>query len=309
MKIRPFLNSTKNTNKLYLYHFKKFKSRKMKKLFITGILLITSVLSFSQVQTPAASPFGKVQQTVGLTEVSVEYSRPSAKGRNIFGNLVPFGKLWRTGANANTIITFGTDVVIGGKTLPKGEYAIYTTPKPDSWEIYFYTDTHNWGLPEKWNEEKIAAKTTVKPFTLNNNVETFTLGINNLDNDFGYLEISWEKTLVSVKFDVPTAKIANESIEKALSGPDAETFYNAANYYYQSNGNIHKALEWVDKAIDMRGKDIPFWYLRLKSLIQAKSGDKKGAIETAQKSLDLAEKAGNTDYVKLNKDSISEWSK
>ncbi len=281
----------------------------MKKIFITVVLLVTGTLSFSQVQTPAASPFGKVQQTVGLTEVSAEYSRPSAKGRNIFGNLVPFGKMWRTGANANTIITFGTDVIIGGKTLPKGEYAIYTNPKPDSWEVYFYADTHNWGLPEKWNEEKIVVKTTVKPITISNFVETFTVGINGLDNDFGHIELSWEKTLVAIKFEVPTAQIANASIEKALAGPDAETFYNAANYYYQSNGNTHKALEWINESIGMRGKDVPFWYLRLKSLIQAKAGDKRGAIETAQRSLDLAEKAGNTDYVKLNRDSISEWSK
>lgn len=281
----------------------------MKKLFVTTVLLITGALGFSQVKTPAASPSGKVQQTVGLTEVSAEYSRPSSKGRNIFGNLVPFGKMWRTGANANTIITFGTDVVIGGKTLPKGEYALFVNPKPDSWEIYFYTDTNNWGLPEKWNEEKIAIKTTVKPITLSNFVETFTIGINDLDNDFGHIELSWEKTLVAIKFEVPTAKIANASIEKALSGPDAETFYNAANYYYQSNGDTHKALEWIDKAVNMRGREVPFWYLRLKSLIQAKTGDKRGAIETAQRSLDLAEKAGNTDYVKLNRDSISEWSK
>lgn len=281
----------------------------MKRLFIAIIVVLTGFVGFSQVQTPAASPFGKVQQTVGLTEVSVEYSRPSAKGRNIFGNLVPFGKTWRTGANANTIITFGTDVTIGGKTLPKGEYALFVAPKPDSWDVYFYTDTNNWGLPEKWNEEKIAVKTTVKPIALSNFVETFTVGIGGLDNDFGHIDISWEKTLVSVKFEVPTSKIANTSIEKALAGPDAETFYNAANYYYQSNGDIHKALEWINKSIDMRGKEPPFWYLRLKSLIQAKAGDKRGAIETAQRSLDLAEKAGNTDYVKLNKDSISEWSK
>lgn len=281
----------------------------MKRLFIAITVVLTGLVGFSQVQTPAASPFGKVQQTVGLTEVSVEYSRPSAKGRNIFGNLVPFGKTWRTGANANTIITFGTDVVIGGKTLPKGEYALFVAPKPDSWDVYFYTDTNNWGLPEKWNEEKIAVKTTVKPITLSNFVETFTVGIGGLDNDFGHIEVSWEKTLVSIKFEVPTSKIANASIEKALAGPDAETFYNAANYYYQSNGDIHKALEWINKSIDMRGKEVPFWYLRLKSLIQAKAGDKRGAIETAQRSLDLAEKAGNTDYVKLNKDSISEWSK
>jgi len=281
----------------------------MKRLFLTFTTLCISIFGFSQVKTPIASPLGKIEQTVGLTEVSVEYSRPSTKGRNIFGSLVPFGKLWRTGANTNTIVTFQTEVIIGGKTLPKGEYAIYTIPKPDLWEIYFYTDTNNWGLPEKWNEEKIALSTSAQPISLNNNVETFTIGINNLDNDFGHLDLSWEKTLVSIKFEVPTSKIANANIEKAIAGPEAETFFEAANYYYQSDQNIYKALEWINTAISMRAKEIPFWYLRLKSLIQAKSGDKKGAIETAKKSMDLAEKAGNSDYVKLNRDSISEWNK
>lgn len=280
-----------------------------RKIVVIVTLLLTVTLGFSQVKTPAASPAAKIQQTVGLTEVTLEYSRPSAKGRNIFGNLVPFGKMWRTGANANTIITFSDNVIIEGKTVPKGEYALYVTPKPDAWEIYLYTDTNNWGLPEKWNEEKIALKTTAKPTTLSNYIETFTIGINALDNEYGHLDIAWEKTLVSIKFEVPTAKIAMESIEKALSGPDAEDFYNAANYYYQSNADIHKALEWINKAIAIRGKEVPFWYLRLKSLIQAKAGDKKGAIETAQRSLDAAEKAGNIDYIKLNKDSISEWNK
>jgi len=281
----------------------------MKRLFITFMILSVGTLVFSQVKTPIASPFGKIHQTVGLTEVSVEYSRPSTKGRNIFGNLVPFGKLWRTGANTNTIITFETDVIIDQKKLPKGQYAIYSIPKPDSWEIYFYTDTNNWGLPDKWNEEKIALKTKINPIALNQHIETFTIGINNLDNNFGHIEISWEKTLIAIKFEVPTAEIAKKSIEKTLAGPGAEEFYEAANYYYQSNQDIHKALEWINMAINSKEKEIPFWYLRLKSLILARAGDKKYAIETAKKSLDLAEKAGNSDYVKLNKDSISEWSK
>lgn len=280
----------------------------MRKILITATLLLSGVFGFSQVKTPAASPLAKVEQTVGLTEVSMEYSRPSVKGRNIFGSLVPFGKLWRTGANKNSMISFSTDVVIAGKTLPKGEYAIFAIPKPDVWEIFFYEDTNNWGNPEKWNEEKIALKTTATPTSVPM-VETFTIAINNLDNDYGHLDISWEKTMVSVKFEVPTAHIANESIERTLLGPSSDAYYQAANYYYQSNGDMNKALVWINKSIELRGQEVPFWYLRLKSLIQAKTGDKKGAIQTAQRSMDMAEKAGNSDYVKLNKDSIAEWSK
>lgn len=280
----------------------------MKKI-IALMMLLVAVGMQAQIKTPAASPNGKVYQVVGLTEVRIDYSRPSAKGRNIFGNLVPFGKLWRAGANANTVISFSDDVKIGGKTLPAGEYSLYVTPGLDLWEVYFYKDTHNWGLPEHWDTSKIALKTTSKPIALSNYVETFTLGVNTLDNDFGTLDISWEKTLVSVKFEVPTASIANQSIEKAIAGPDFNTYYEAANYYYTSNGDINKSLEWINKAIELRGQDVPFWYLRLKSLIQAKLGDKAGAIQTAKRSLELSENAGNMDYVKLNRDSISEWSK
>ena len=280
----------------------------MKKIIIALTILMTTYATQAQVKTPQASPKSVVNQVVGLTEVEIDYSRPSARGRAVFGDLVPFGKLWRTGANANTTISFSEDVVIDGKTLKKGKYALYTTPRADSWEIVFYSNTDNWGNPEVWDEAKVALKTNVKPETLNRNVETFTIGINNLDNNFAHLELSWEKTLVAVKFDVPTQKTAIASIEKALAGPTAGDYYSSAQYFFQSNGDLNKALVYVNKALEM-SKDKPFWYSRLKSLIQAKLGDKKGAIETAKISLAAAKEAKNNDYVKMNEDSISEWSR
>ncbi|WP_432670666.1 DUF2911 domain-containing protein [Flavobacterium sp. SM2513] len=280
----------------------------MKKIICSLLMAVVCTTGFSQVKAPQPSPKAMITQTVGLTDVSIDYSRPSAKGRTIFGDLVPFGKLWRTGANANTIITFSDDVVIDGKTLPKGKYAIYTTPKADNWDVMFYTDTDNWGTPENFDEAKVALKTTAKPQMLNTKVESFTVAMNNLDNNYGYLEISWEKTLVAVKIEVPTEKTAMASIEKALSGPTAGDYYAAGTFFFQSNGDMKKALEYVNKALDMNTQK-PFWQLRQKSLIQAKLGDKKGAIETAKLSLAAAEVAKNNDYVKMNKDSIAEWSK
>lgn len=289
------------------YFWKNFIHTLMKKILV---ILAVATVSFLQAQlkTPAASPKATVQQTVGLTEVNIEYSRPSAKGRTIFGDLVPFGKLWRTGANQNSMVSFSEDVTIDGKTLKKGKYAIFATPKADAWEIVFYTDTDNWGTPEVWSEEKVALRTTAKPEQLNRNVESFTISINNLDNNFAHLELSWEKTLVAVKFEVPTQKTAMANIERVLSGPTANDFFGAAQYYYQSNGDLTKALTYVNKALEL-SPEKPFWYSRLKSLIQAKLGDKKGAIETAKISLAAAEAAKNADYVKMNKDSINEWSK
>jgi Protein of unknown function (DUF2911) len=283
----------------------------MRKIIYILAMMIANYAIEAQVKTPAPSPKATVNQVIGLTDVTVEYSRPSAKGRTIFGDLVPYAKLWRTGANENTTISFSDDVMIDGKTLKKGKYALYTTPKADSWEVLFYTDTDNWGNPENYDDAKVALKTTVKSETLTRNVETFTIGFNNLDNNFAHLELSWEKTIVAIKIEVPTQKTAMASIEKALAGPTAGDYFSAAKYYLDSNNDANKSLEFVNKAIAMTatGKDIPFWYQRLKSLIQAKLGDKKSAIETAKLSLAGATKEKNDDYAKMNNDSIKEWSK
>jgi hypothetical protein len=280
----------------------------MKKLLIALAIVLAPFVTEAQIKTPQASPKGYIKQTVGLTDVEVTYSRPGARGRAVFGNLVPFGKLWRTGANENTIINFGDDVVIDGKTLKKGKYAIYTIPKIESWEVIFYLSTDNWGLPENWNDAYVALRTTVKEDALPTPLETFTIGINGLDPNFGYLDMAWENSHVALKFEVPTAKIATASIEKALGGPSANDYFAAATYLFQSNGNIETARTYIDKSLDMSNEK-PYFILRLKAQIQAKQGDKKGAVETAKASLAAAEAANNQDYVKLNKDSITEWSR
>ena len=271
-------------------------------------MMIANYAIEAQVKTPAPSPKSTLSQVVGLTDVEIVYSRPSSKGRDVFNNLVPYGKLWRTGANANSTVSFSEDVVIDGKTLAKGKYAIFTTPRADTWEVVFYSDIDNWGTPETWDETKVALKTNVKPEALTRNVESFTIGINNLDNNYAHLELSWEKTLVAIKFEVPTQKTAMASIDKALAGPTAGDYFSSAQYFFQSNGDLTKAMTYINKALDMN-KDKPFWYNRLKSLIQAKLGDKLGAIATAKLSLAAAEIAKNQDYVKMNADSIAEWSK
>jgi hypothetical protein len=280
----------------------------MKKIIIALAIIIANFTIEAQVKTPQSSPKATVFQTVGLTDIEVVYSRPAARGRAVFGNLVPFGKLWRTGANENTTISFSDDVIIEGKTLKKGKYALYTIPKIGSWEIIFYNTTNNWGTPEDFTEANVALRTTAKEDALSKAVESFTIGINNLDTNFAYLEMAWENSLVAMKFEVPTQKTAISNIEKALAGPSAGDYFSAAQYLFQSNGDIAKARAYVDKALEMSIEQ-PFWYNRLKSLIQAKQGDKKGAIETAKLSLAAAEMAKNQDYVKMNKESIADWSK
>ncbi len=280
----------------------------MKKYLLLSFLLCASQFGLAQIKTPQLSPKALISQTVGLTDVTISYSRPSARGRYVFNNLVPFGKLWRTGANENTTISFSEDVTIDGKILKKGKYALYSIPKADNWEIIFYNDSNNWGLPENFDEAKVALRTVVKSELKEKHTESFTININNLDPNFALLEFSWEKTIVSLKFEVPTQKATLSSIETVLKGPTADDYFSAAQYFYQSNGDINKTKMYIDKALEIN-KESPYWFTRLKSLIQAKMGDKKGAIATAKLSLDAANLAKNQDYVKMNKDSIEEWSK
>jgi hypothetical protein len=276
-------------------------------------LLFITIFSFftttnAQIVVPQASPKGVLFQTIGLTEVEVNYYRPSMKGRIIFGSLVPFGAIWRTGANENTTISFSTDVTIDGKLLPKGKYALYTIPNPDSWEMIFYSNTSNWGTPEVWDESKVALKASVKAEISDRAVESFTIDIANIETNSGLLELAWEKTFVNLKIDVPTQKIAMENIEKVFEGPTPTDYYTAAQYFFQYNGDLKKCLTYINKACENNPKK-PYWYTRLKSQIQAKLGDKKGAVETAKISLEAAKLEKNADYIKLNQDSIEEWSK
>jgi len=280
----------------------------MKKTLLALVVILSSFGSQAQVLTPQPSPKCTLNQMVGLTDVEIEYSRPGTKGRNIFGDLVPFGKVWRTGANGNSTISFSEDVVIDGKPLKKGKYALFTLPKVESWEVIFYSKTDNWGNPEVWNEADVALRASVVPEMLNRNIESLTIDISNLDNNFAYLNIAWEKTLVALKFEVPTQKMAQASIDKVLAGPSAGDYFSAAQFYLQSNGDLTKALTYVNKALELN-KQNPFWYTKLKSLIQAKLGDKKGAIETAKISLAAAKVSKNNDYIKMNEDNILEWSK
>ena len=277
----------------------------LKKFTLLLLIVGLSTAVEAQIKTPQPSPTSKLEQVVGLTDVTIEYSRPSMRERVIFGNLVPFGKTWRTGANKNTTITFSDNVTVAGQELKKGTYAIFTVPNKDSWDIIFYTDSNNWGNPKKWDEEKVAAKATVKTEEIPFNVETFTIDINGLTNNGARLEFIWEKTWVGLDFEVPTEKITSKSIDAVMNGPTANDYFQAATYYHTSGKDLNKALKWMKKAT--AGEDAKFWHLRRMSLIQADLGDKAAAIETAKKSLAEAEKAGNADYVKMNKESIAAW--
>ncbi|MCF1422749.1 DUF2911 domain-containing protein [Mangrovimonas futianensis] len=279
----------------------------MKKILLSAVGLMLAISLNAQVSTPQPSPTAKLEQPVGLTQVTLEYSRPGVKGRTVFGDLVPYGKIWRTGANKNSIITFSDDVEVAGYEVKAGSYAIFTKPGESLWEIYLYSDTNNWGNPEKWDESKVVAIAKAQVHPIPFNVETFTMDINNIKSSEATLEFIWEKTYVAVPFTVPTDKKVMASINDALSGsPKANDYYAAAAYYYSENKDIEQAKEWIDKAMSMNEKP-QFWQYRQQSLIYAKAGDKDGAIGLAKKSMQAAKEAGNDDYVKMNMDSLKEW--
>ena len=278
---------------------------------IFTLLLFTVNLSFSQINTPRVSPASEVEQMVGLTEIEIEYSRPSMRGREVFGNLVPFGKVWRTGADNSTKISFDTDVIISGKTIQSGTYSIFSIPNKESWEIIFYSDVELWGVPRDWSENKIVFSSMfdVKKLKKSNTVETFTISFNDLTNNDVNMSISWENTSVDIKIEVPTRSMVESDINKILSdNPKSSDYYAAAVFYRQENINLDKALEWMNKAIEMN-ESPRFWQYRQQSLIMAANDKFADAVDAAKKSLNLAIEADNQDYIKMNRESIAEWSK
>ncbi len=275
------------------------------------VLLCWAAISTSvnaQIKTPQPSPSSTIKQDVGLGTVEVAYSRPSAKGRKVFGELVPFNELWRTGANASTKVTFSEDVKVGGIALPKGTYALYTTPGAKEWSIVFYKNTSLWGTPGKdFLETDVAAKFNVPVMPLRDMVETFSMNFSNLRNNGADLEISWEMTKVVVPIVTDTDTKVMTDIKNQMAGPSGDTYYSAARYYYEEKKDLGQALEWINKAVEKNGEK--YWMLRLKSNIQADSGKYKDAIVTAKRSMELAQADGNNDYVRMNEKSIAEWSK
>ncbi|MDT0557611.1 DUF2911 domain-containing protein [Ichthyenterobacterium sp. W332] len=280
----------------------------MKKLLLSFMVFALAFSVHAQVETPQPSPFSKIEQKVGLTDITIEYSRPSVKGRQIFGALEPYGgNVWRTGANKNTIITFSDDVTIAGQTVKAGSYSIFTklNSKTD-WEVMFYSDTENWGTPQNWDDSKVVATAKVEVMEIPFNVETFAIDINSITNNGANLELIWEKSYAAVPFTVPTGDKVQATIDKALSGPGMGDYYNAAVYYTTEGKDPQQAKKWMDKAMSMI--ETPrFWHLRQKSLVYAAAGDKEGAIKAAKASLADAKASKNAGYVKMNEDSLKEW--
>lgn len=281
----------------------------MKKL-LTIVLLAACFVAEAQIQTPAASSGATVSSVVGLTDVKITYSRPKMKGRKIFGAgadfLVPFGEIWRTGANTGTVISFSDDVKVEGIAVPKGEYLVLTWPGATEWTVSLYKDVKLGGNTAGYDKAQDAANFKVKPEALTEKVETLTFNIADIaDNNTGAkVQLTWENT--SVKFAVAVdfdAKVIKDIEAKTKVSPG--NYITAANYYFDNGKDLNKALEWITLGINNGNKEA-FWNIHTKAKIQNALGDKKGALATAQQSLDLAKnnKDGDFGYTKLNEDLI-----
>ena len=292
----------------------------MRSIFFT-ILFLASYLNYSQIKTPRVSPASAIEQMVGLTEIEVEYSRPSKRGREIFGNVVPFGKIWRTGADNCTTISFSTDVFfisnasIDGvkisktKIIKAGKYSIFSIPNKENWDVILYSDTDLWGVPRDWDENKIVFKSNYQiNKSANSSVkEMFTISFDNVTNNDADMIFSWDDVSVKVNIVVPTRRIVSDNIKKVMGGsPSPSDYYSAAVYYKQENINMDTALKWINKAIDLF-ENPRFYQLRQQSLIMAANKKYSDAISVAKESLRLSIEADNKDYVKMNKESILEW--
>ena len=278
----------------------------MKNIFTILCLLVSGAM-IAQIETPAASTSQKVEQVVGLTTVNIEYSRPNVKGRTIFAadGLVPFGKLWRTGANLVTKLSFSSEVTVNGQKLEAGDYALLSTPNADNWEFHFHKyEGRYWSsYAEKEPAVSVTSNTGKYPMA----VETFTIAVNNVTDTSADIDFIWDRTICTVKLGVEVDGQVMAAIDRVMAGPSGNDYYNAATYYHKAGKDLNQALAWINKATDVA--EPRFWQVRRKALILADLGKKTEAIAAAKLSLDLATKAGNDDYVALNQKSIAEWTK
>ena len=269
-----------------------------KKLYISIFTIFFSFFIFSQIETPQPSPLSKLSQKVGLVNVDIEYSRPSARQRIVFGSLIPFGEKWRTGANQNTKITFDNDVIIEDKLIRKGTYSMYTIPNLNSWSLIFYKKYDNWGLPKEWDDDLVEIEVSANPITLPFKIETFTISLNNLNNNGCTLDMFWENTLVSFNINSLTQQKVVESINNSLiDNPSSQDYYKAAVFYFEENLDIKKAKLWIDKCSELR-KNFPYWMLSQKALIYHAYGSVDESIEIAKLGLKLANETNIKDSIK-----------
>lgn len=264
----------------------------------TAFMMIISInqKGNAQVKIPPASSAQTIVQSLGISKITLVYSRPNMNGRKIFGGLEPYGKVWRTGANQIPTITFESEVTVAGNKVAPGTYGILTVPNKDRWTIIFTKNYNQWGS-YTYNQAEDLFRFSVTPQLLDKPVETFTISFSEVTPSSAKMNLSWENTLVSYDLSVDEDAEIMASIQEAMKG-DKKPYFAAAQYYYKNNKDINQALDWLNKAEEEAPKAtyIKYW----KALVQIEAGDKTGAMATAQKGLEIAKQENNDEYVRLN---------
>lgn len=275
----------------------------VKSLLLTGLIALGSVNTNAQsLKVPAPSPTQTLKQAFALSEITIEYSRPSAKGRAIFGDLVPYDKIWRTGANSATKITFGEEVKINNQTVAAGTYALYTKPGKSSWTIMLYKDLKLGGDVSNYKVENELMNFTVPSKQIGDTIETFTINIDAISANKANIVLSWASTKVSFAVEANIDATIMTNIDNAMN-KDSRPYYQAAAYYYDNNKDMNQALVWVNKAVEQNPK--AYWVMMLKSRIEYKLNDTAAAVASATKVIAMAKDGGNNDYVKMGEEMIA----
>ncbi len=280
------------------------------RLVVAVGLMFASGLSAQtpRVEFPAASPPCTLKQRVGLTDIEVVYSRPGVKGRPIFGGIVPYGQVWRTGANQATKITFSTPVKLNGADVPAGTYGLFTIPGETEWTVIIAKNPNQWGA-FSYSPTNDLVRFTAAPVRLAQPIETFTIEFNRIRDESALLNLVWADTAVPIRLETDVAGKLVPQIEDAMAAPgpkQAGFYFQAATFYYDHDLDLKKALGWLDAGLADNPR-IAYELLHLKAQILAKQGDKAGAIAAAKQSTELATKAEGpgSSFIRMNQDLIS----
>lgn len=275
----------------------------MRRLITTTAIAMMAFPSLSQVKMPQPSPYQTITQDFGMGKIEVSYYRPSAKGRKVMGDLVPYGKMWRTGANASTLIKFTEPVEIMGNKLDTGTYALYTIPGKNSWEIILNSGLKNWGL-DGYKQEEDVARFKVSPVKSKAMTETLTLQFTDMQAESCNLRLSWEHTEVLIPITANFRDKLRAQLEEALKSAEKKPYWQAAQFYNEYDKNYSKALEYAGKAAETNAK--AYWIVLYKAKIEKQLGMKAEAIASASKAKTLAKEGENDDYVKMAEELIKE---
>lgn len=268
------------------------------KRFIVAACCIAIIgnIEAQQIRTPQPSTAQTIKQDFGLGNIEISYSRPTMRGRKVFGDLVPYGKIWRTGANNATTISFSDDVTINGVKVAAGKYGLLSIPGASEWTLIISKQT-NVTSPGAYKQDQDVVRINVQPISMATAVETFTMQIANVSDTRCELHIMWDKTAVALPISVEVDSRVMQQIENTLI-KDSRPYYAGAMYYLDNGKDLNQAVLWFNKSIEQNPK--AFWVHYQKARALARQGKKQEALQASNTSLALAKEAGNDDYVVLN---------